>query len=64
VFLTNVAKEGKDSCDAKDILKAYKDQYGIEHNFGFLKDSVITLTRIPFLSLGQDKIWMKFNANL
>jgi transposase len=41
VMLTNVAKDGKDSYDAKDILKAYKDQYGIEQNFGFLKDPVI-----------------------
>ena len=30
VMLTNVAKDGKESYDAKDILKAYKDQYGIE----------------------------------
>ena len=41
VMLTNVAKDGKDSYDAKEILKAYKDQYGIEQNFGFLKDPVI-----------------------
>ena len=41
VMLTNVPKKGKDSYDAKDILKAYKDQYGIEQNFGFLKDPVI-----------------------
>ena len=41
VMLTNVAKDGKDSYDAKEILSAYKDQYGIEHNFGFLKDPVI-----------------------
>ena len=41
VMLTNVPQEGKDSYDAKEILKAYKDQYGIEQNFGFLKDPVI-----------------------
>jgi len=40
-MLTNVAKDGKESYDAKEILKAYKDQYGIEQNFGFLKDPVI-----------------------
>jgi hypothetical protein len=34
-------QEGKDSYDAREILKAYKDQYGIEQNFGFLKDPVI-----------------------
>ena len=27
--------------DDKMILKAYKDQNGIEHNFGFLKDPVL-----------------------
>ena len=41
VMLTNVASEGEDSYDAKAILSAYKDQYGIEQNFGFLKDPVI-----------------------
>ncbi|MBC8456681.1 MAG: IS1634 family transposase [Deltaproteobacteria bacterium] len=41
VMLTNVRKEGKDGYDAEDILRAYKDQYGIEQNFGFLKDPVI-----------------------
>jgi transposase len=41
VMLTNVPKDGKESYDAKDILKAYKDQYGIEQNFSFLKDPVI-----------------------
>ena len=41
VMLTNVAKEGDNSYDAKAILSAYKDQYGIEQNFGFLKDPVI-----------------------
>jgi transposase len=40
-MLTNVPKDGKESYDAKDILKAYKDQYGIEQNFSFLKDPVI-----------------------
>jgi transposase len=41
VMLTNVAKEGEGSYTAKEILRAYKDQYGIEQNFGFLKDPVI-----------------------
>ena len=41
VMLTNVAIEGKESYDAKAIISAYKDQYGIEQNFGFLKDPVI-----------------------
>jgi len=27
--------------DSKAILKAYKDQYGIEQDFGFLRDPVI-----------------------
>ena len=41
VMLTNVPKDGQEGYDAKEILKAYKDQYGIEQNFGFLKDPVI-----------------------
>ena len=41
VLLTNVREEGEDGYKAKDILKAYKDQHGIERNFGFLKDPVI-----------------------
>ena len=41
VLLTNVCEEGEDGYKAKDILKAYKDQHGIERNFGFLKDPVI-----------------------
>jgi len=41
VMITNVAQKGELSYDAKAILKAYKDQHGIEQNFGFLKDPVI-----------------------
>ena len=41
VLLTNVREEGENGYKAKDILKAYKDQHGIERNFGFLKDPVI-----------------------
>ena len=41
VLLTNVPEKGENGYKAKDILKAYKDQYGIERNFGFLKDPVI-----------------------
>jgi transposase len=41
VLLTNVAKEGKMARNSLEVLKAYKDQHGIEQNFGFLKDPVI-----------------------
>ena len=41
VLLTNVREVGEYGYKAKDILKAYKDQHGIERNFGFLKDPVI-----------------------
>ncbi len=37
VLLTNVSEEKEDGYKAKDILKACKDQHGIERNFGFLK---------------------------
>jgi transposase len=32
---------GQTGYDSKEILEAYKDQYGIEQDFGFLKDPVI-----------------------
>ena len=44
VLLTNVSKETEEEkagYDSKAILEAYKDQYGIEQDFGFLKDPVI-----------------------
>jgi transposase len=41
VLLTNVPKEGDEGYDSRSILKTYKDQHGIEQNFGFLKDPVI-----------------------
>jgi transposase len=41
VLLTNVPKEGKMARSSLELLKAYKDQHGIEQNFGFLKDPVI-----------------------
>ena len=44
VLLTNVPRETQGEqtgYDSKEILEAYKDQYGIEQDFGFLKDPVI-----------------------
>ena len=41
VLLTNVPTEGEMGHSSREILKAYKDQHGIERNFGFLKDPVI-----------------------
>jgi len=44
VLITNVSSEveGANSAyNSKDILESYKDQYGIEQDFGFLKDPVI-----------------------
>ena len=41
VLLTNVPKEGEMGHSSRGVLKAYKDQHGIERNFGFLKDPVI-----------------------
>ena len=41
VLISNVAKEGEKSYDSRGILEVYKDQHGIEQNFGFLKDPVI-----------------------
>lgn len=41
VLLTNVSTAGELAHSAGDVLKAYKEQHGIEQNFGFLKDPVI-----------------------
>ena len=42
VMITNVPGETEEiGYDSKAILEAYKDQYGIEQDFGFLKDPVI-----------------------
>lgn len=41
VMITNVLADGDNGYNSRAILKAYKEQYGIEQNFGFLKDPVI-----------------------
>ena len=45
VIITNVPKtgepKGEDEYDSQAILQAYKEQHGIERNFGFLKDPAI-----------------------
>ena len=42
VLVSNIAKEREVAYDkARSILEAYKEQHGIEQNFGFLKDPVI-----------------------
>lgn len=41
VLITNVPDKGENAYSAYDILRAYKDQYGIEQNFGFIKNTPI-----------------------
>lgn len=41
VLLTNVPAEGEMAHTSEEILAAYKEQHGIERNFGFLKDPLI-----------------------
>lgn len=41
VLITNVSIGGQNGYSSYDILRAYKDQYGIEQNFGFLKNTPI-----------------------
>ena len=41
VLLSNVPADWDEGYDAEKILRTYKDQYGIENNFGFLKDDQI-----------------------
>jgi len=41
VLLTNVPTAGEMAHTARDVLRAYQEQHGIEQNFGFLKDPLI-----------------------
>lgn len=41
VLLTNVAQQGSMAETGAGLLRAYKEQYGIEKNFSFLKDPLI-----------------------
>jgi transposase len=41
VLLTNVPTTGEMAHRAEDVLRAYKEQHGIEQNYGFLKDPLI-----------------------
>jgi transposase len=41
VLLTNVPTTGEMGHRAGDVLRAYKEQHGIEQNYGFLKDPLI-----------------------
>jgi transposase len=41
VLLSNVPAAGKMAHTGAEVLAAYKEQHGIERNFGFLKDSLI-----------------------
>jgi len=41
VLLTNVPTAGEMAHRAGDVLRAYKEQHGMEQNFGFLKDPLI-----------------------
>src|SRR5262245_64029934 len=41
VLLTNVPTTGEMAHRAGEVLRAYKEQHGVEQNFAFLKDPVI-----------------------
>lgn len=41
VLLTNVPMQGEMAHSAEEVLRAYKEQHGVEQNFAFLKDPVI-----------------------
>jgi transposase len=41
VLLTNVPSEGEMAHGAAEVLQAYKEQHGMEQNYGFLKDPLI-----------------------
>jgi hypothetical protein len=41
VLLTNVPTKGEMAHKAREVLRVYKEQHGVEQNFAFLKDPVI-----------------------
>ena len=41
VLLTNLPTQGEGAYSTEQILRTYKEQHGIEKNFGFLKDDAI-----------------------
>ena len=41
VLISNVPREGAQAMTATELQRAYKDQFGIERNFSFLKDPLI-----------------------
>ena len=41
VLLTNVVTEGEGAQSGEQVLRLYKDEHGVERNFGFLKDPLI-----------------------
>jgi transposase len=41
VLLTNVPSDGEMAHKAGEVLRAYKEQHGVEQNFAFLKDPLI-----------------------
>jgi transposase len=41
VLLSNLPEEGEYGHTSEQVLRGYKEQYGIEGNFGFLKDPII-----------------------
>ena len=41
VLISNLPDEGENAHTGTEILRAYKEQYGIENNFRFLKDPLI-----------------------
>ena len=41
VLLTNIGQKGEMAHTGEEVLRAYKDQHGVERNFSFLKDPLI-----------------------
>lgn len=41
ILITNVPATGENALDAKELLRTYKGQYGVESGFAFLKDPIV-----------------------
>jgi hypothetical protein len=58
LLLTNTPLEGEMAHSSEDVFAAYKEQHGIERNFGFLKDPLIV--NDIFLKRPVLKCWASF----
>jgi hypothetical protein len=57
VLLTNVPAEGEMAHAPGEVLAAYKEQHGIERNFGFLEGSPHRQRHLPQAARPHPRCW-------